>query len=71
MGIGVVALQVQAQGEMAERIDANIDDTLGNVEGAQAALLKYYESISGNKWLILKVFAVLLVFIFIFVVFLA
>jgi syntaxin 5 len=64
-------VQVQAQGEMAERIDANIDDTLSNVEGAQAALLKYYESISGNKWLILKVFAVLLVFIFIFVVFLA
>ena len=64
-------LQVQEQGELAIRIDENVDTTLANVDSAQAQLLKYLNSISSNRWLVMKVFAVLLVFLIIFVVFIA
>ena len=62
---------VAQQGEMAIRIDENVDDTLANVTNAQAQLLKYLNTISSNRWLIMKVFAVLLIFLVIFVVFIA
>ena len=55
--------QVQEQGELTIRIDENIDDTLANVDSAQAQLLKYMNSISSNRWLVMKVFAVLLFFL--------
>ena len=66
-----IHLQVQEQGEMAIRIDENVDDTLANVDSAQAQLLKYLNSISSNRWLIMKVFFVLMMFMMIFVVFIA
>ncbi len=40
-----------------------------NVSNAQAQLLKYLQGISGNRWLIVKIFMVLVVFIILFVVF--
>ena len=61
------AAQVQEQGEMAVRIDENIDDTLSNVESAQTQLLKYLDTISSNRWLVMKIFAVLMVFMVIFI----
>lgn len=48
-----------------------MDETLTNVEGAQGALLKYLNRISSNRWLIIKIFFVLIVFLIIFVVFVA
>jgi len=45
---------VQQQGEMALRIEDNVDGTLENVNQAQAQLLKYLNTISSNRWLILK-----------------
>ena len=60
-------VQVQEQGEMAVRIDENIDDTLSNVESAQTQLLKYLNTISSNRWLVMKIFAVLMVFMVIFI----
>lgn len=53
------------------RIDENMDESLANVEGAQGQLLKYYNSISSNRWLIVKIFMVLITFLFIFVFFIA
>lgn len=53
------------------RIDENMDDTLANVEGAQGALLKYLNSISSNRWLMIKIFFVLVVFLMIFLFFVA
>ncbi|KAE8705911.1 Syntaxin-32 [Hibiscus syriacus] len=44
-----LATLVSQQGEIAIRIDENMDDTLANVEGAQGALLKYLNSISSNS----------------------
>ena len=48
-----------------------MEDTLANVEGAQGALLKYLNNISSNRWLIIKIFFVLIVFLLIFVIFVA
>lgn len=66
-----LATMVAQQGEMAIRIDQDVDDTLANVEGAQGALLKYLNNISSNRWLIIKIFFVLIVFSLIFVIFVA
>lgn len=67
----ICVVQVQEQGEVAIRIDENVDETLANVDSAQNQLLKYMNSISSNRWLIMKVFFVLMVFLIIFVVFVA
>ncbi len=53
------------------RIDANVEETQLNVEGAHAEFLKYFKSVSSNRWLMIKVFGVLIVFFIIFVVFMA
>lgn len=66
-----LSTMVAEQGEMAIRIDENIDDTLSNVTSAQEQLLKYLNNISSNRWLIMKVLFVLLVFLIIFIVFIA
>ncbi|KAG8053188.1 hypothetical protein GUJ93_ZPchr0001g30899 [Zizania palustris] len=50
-----LATMVSQQGELAIRIDENVDDTLANVEGAQGQLLKYLNSISSNRWLMMKI----------------
>lgn len=60
---------VAEQGELAIRIDENVEDTLSNVTSAQAQLVKYLNTISSNRWLILKVFGVLFVFLVMFMVF--
>lgn len=53
------------------RIDNNVEDTELNVEAAHSELLKYFQNISSNRWLIIKIFFVLIVFFIIFVVFMA
>ncbi|XP_057477252.1 syntaxin-32-like [Actinidia eriantha] len=66
-----LATLVSQQGEIAIRIDENMEDTLANVEGAQGALLKYLNSISSNRWLMIKIFFVLIFFLMIFLFFVA
>lgn len=53
------------------RIDGNVDDTVANVEAAHGELLKYFQSVTSNRWLMIKVFLVLIVFFIVFVVFVA
>ena len=48
---------VQEQGELIQRIDADIDATGANVEGAHSQIVKYYASVNSNRGLILKTFA--------------
>ncbi|GLC45651.1 hypothetical protein PLESTB_001790500 [Pleodorina starrii] len=62
---------VAEQGELAIRIDENVEDTLSNVNAAQAQLLKYLNGLQSNRWLVLKVLGVLLVFLVLFVMFIA
>lgn len=59
---GQLATMVSEQGEMVQRIDANTEDVVDNVQGAQRELLKYWSRVSGNRWLIAKMFGVLMVF---------
>jgi syntaxin 5 len=58
---GQLAQMVSEQSEMIQRIDANTEDVVDNVEGAQRELMKYWNRVSGNRWLIAKMFGVLMV----------
>ena len=53
-----LAQMVAEQRETVQRIDADTVDIASNVSGAQRELLKYYASISSNRWLMLKIFGV-------------
>ncbi|XP_076931154.1 syntaxin-31-like [Bidens hawaiensis] len=66
-----LATMVAQQGELAIRIDDNMEETLSNVEGARGALLKYLNSISSNRWLMIKIFFILIIFLVVFLFFLA
>ncbi|KAK9073794.1 hypothetical protein SSX86_006388 [Deinandra increscens subsp. villosa] len=66
-----LATMVSQQGELAIRIDENMEDTLANVEGAQGQLMRYLNSISSNRWLMIKIFFVLIAFLMIFLFFVA
>lgn len=54
---------VAEQRETVQRIDADTTDIAANVSGAQRELLKYYASVSSNRWLMLKIFGVLIIFV--------
>lgn len=56
-----LAQMVQEQGEQIERIDANTEDVVENVEGAQRELMKYWNRVKGNRMLMLKMFGVLFI----------
>jgi len=62
-----LAHMVAEQRETVQRIDADTIDIASNVGGAQRELLKYYASISSNRWLMLKVFGILIVFFLLFI----
>jgi syntaxin 5 len=57
---------VAEQRETVQRIDQNTDDIEMNVMGAQRELLKYYTSISSNRWLIVKIFVTIVLFFLLF-----
>ena len=56
---------------LACRIDANIEEADINVNEAQKQLLKYMQSMGSNRWLMLRVFAVVIVLFVAFVIFAA
>ncbi|KAL2209523.1 syntaxin 5 [Sarocladium strictum] len=64
---GQLASMVSEQSEMIQRIDANTDDVVDNVEGAQRELMKYWSRVSSNRWLIAKMFGVLMIFFLLWV----
>ena len=64
-----LATMVQHQEEMITRIDSNVNDASLNVEAAHESLLRYFNTISNNRWLMLKVFGVLFAFFMLFVMF--
>lgn len=66
-----LAMMVKEQEEVVQRIDANVEDAEMNVEAAHTELLKYFRSVTSNRWLMIKVFALLIFFFVIFVIFLA
>jgi len=58
---------VAEQGEMIQRIDDNIGETSNNVTRAQSSLLQYINNNLSNRWLIIKMFLVLIVFVILFI----
>ncbi|CAH1407635.1 unnamed protein product [Nezara viridula] len=66
-----LAHMVKEQEEMVDRIDANVHDTELNVEAAHSEILKYFQSISSNRWLMIKIFGVLIFFFMFFLIFMA
>lgn len=58
---GQLAQMVSEQAEQIQRIDANTDDVVDNVEGAQRELMKYWNRVQGNRWLVAKMFGVLMI----------
>ncbi|AGO13351.1 AaceriAFR210Cp [[Ashbya] aceris (nom. inval.)] len=63
-----LAHMVQEQGETIQRIDANVEDIDINIAGAQRELLKYFDRISSNRWMAVKIFAILFVFFLVWVI---
>jgi len=64
---GQLATMVSEQGEMLQRIDANTEDVVDNVQGAQRELLKYWNRVQGNRWLVAKMMGVLMIFFLLWV----
>lgn len=60
---------VQRQGEQIERIDDQVEQTQSNIQRAQEELLKFYQNMSGNRSLIMKLFGVTAGFLVVFVMF--
>ena len=44
------------------RIDANVEESEMNIEAAHGELLKYFRSVTSNRWLMVKIFATVIVF---------
>lgn len=64
---GQLATMVSEQTEMIERIDANTEDVVDNVGGAQRELLKYWGRVSSNRWLFAQMFGVIMIFFLLWV----
>ncbi|KAA8913104.1 syntaxin 5 [Sphaerosporella brunnea] len=64
---GQLAQMVGEQREIIQRIDHETEDVVNNVEGGQRELLKYFSRVSSNRWLLLKMFGVLMIFFLLWV----
>lgn len=62
-----LASMVQEQGEVIQRIDANVDEVDLNITGAQRELLKYFDRVKSNRWLVAKVFFIIFCFFLVWV----
>jgi syntaxin 5 len=61
---------IQAQQELVERIDDDVETAVSNTDNAKNALMKAYESVSSNRGLYMKIGGILVVFILVFILFL-
>lgn len=66
-----LAHMVKEQEEAVQRIDSNVEESQLNIEAAHSEILKYFQSVTNNRWLMIKIFAVLIIFFIIFIVFMA
>jgi len=63
-----LATMIKEQDEAITRIDSNVEDVDVNVSEAHTELLKYFQSVTSNRWLMIKIFGILIVFFVFFVV---
>ena len=57
---------VAEQGELIDRIDANVEASVGHIGEAHEQILKYQKTMKGNRGLILKIFGILFFIIVIY-----
>ncbi|KXN88726.1 Integral membrane protein sed5 [Leucoagaricus sp. SymC.cos] len=62
-----LANMVAEQRETVQRIDENVVDIESNINSAHGELSKYLASMMSNRWLMLKMFGVLIVFFLVFI----
>ena len=67
----IVSLTLSLFFSLCLRIDSNVTETQLNVEAGYGELLKYFKGVTSNRWLMVKIFAVVIIFFIIFIVFLA
>ncbi|OQV19045.1 Syntaxin-5 [Hypsibius exemplaris] len=66
-----LAHMVKEQEEVVQRIDMHVEEADTHIEAAHDELLRYFRSISSNRWLMAKVFGILILFFLFGVIFLA
>lgn len=66
-----LAHMIKEQEEIMIRIDSNVEDAAMNVDAGHGEILKYFQSVTSNRWLMIKVFGVLIFFFIFFVIFMA
>jgi len=66
-----LATMVKEQEEMVKRIEDNTENMALNVGLGYAEILKYFQSITDNRRLMVKIFGVLIFFFLLFVIFMA
>ncbi|RKP18546.1 syntaxin-5 [Rozella allomycis CSF55] len=60
---------VMEQGDTVQRIDADIENMQFNVQQGEQQLLRYLQNISSNRWLMFRIFAIIILFFVLFVSF--
>jgi len=63
-----MATLVKDQSEMISRIEDDVEAGLQDTQDANTSMMKLYEITKGNRSMILKIFALLVFFIFVFLV---
>ncbi|GKU92094.1 hypothetical protein SLEP1_g5868 [Rubroshorea leprosula] len=66
-----LATVVAQQGKLVISIDENMDESLANVEGSSNAVLRHLHQTSSTRWLLIKIFAVIILFLLVFIIFVA
>lgn len=60
---------VQQHHDLIMRIDANVDEVVTDVEDTESELRKYWRMVRSNQWLLMKIVAILVVFVILFLFF--
>lgn len=63
-----ISEMVYRQGEMINRIDNNTDVALNNLNATQNELIKLKDDVSSNRWLLMKVFLIIIVCILLVII---
>ena len=58
-----LAVMVEEQGTLLQRLDDNVDTSLADVRAGHAQLVRYLNNMSSNRPLLIKVFAILFFFV--------
>ena len=57
---------IAEQGQATQRIDENVEEALTSTQAGMAELQRYWAGVSGNRGLIMRIFAVLMFFVVMF-----